>query len=88
MTTRMIRIDDAYADKLEAFVAENADVMHIVSDVNLEYDEYYYERKAHLSKTIESIDSGNMKLYSEEESLKKMDRIEQRIIEKYADSSI
>jgi len=85
MTTRMIRIDDAYADKLEAFVAENADGMHIVSDENLEYDDYYYERKSQLVKTIESIDSGKMKVYTEDESLKEMDAIEQRITAQYAD---
>ena len=85
MTTRMIRIDEAYADKLEAFVSEHSDVMEIVTDENLVYDDYYYERKTQLAKTIESIDSGEMKLYSEDESLKKMDKIEQSLISQYAD---
>ena len=85
MTTRMIRIDDAYADKLEAFVEDNSAFMEIVSDENLEYDEYYYERKAHLEKTIESIDNGEIKLFSEVESIEKMDAIEEKIIAQYAD---
>jgi len=84
MTTRMIRIDEAYADKLEAFVSEHSDVMEIVTDENLAYDDYYYERKAQLEKTIESIDSGEMKLYSEDESFEKMDKIEQSLISQYA----
>ena len=81
MTTRMIRIDDAYADKLEAFVADNREFMQIVPDENLEYDEYFYERKAHLQKTIDSIDNGEMKLFSENEALA---RIEEKLIEKYS----
>ena len=85
MTTRMIRIDEAYADKLEAFVADNSDVMQIVHDENLEYDDYYYERKAHIAKTIESIDSGEMKVYTEAESMEQMDAMEERITAQYAD---
>ena len=85
MTTRMIRIDDAYADKLEAFVADNSAYMQIVPDANLEYDEYFYERKAHLQKTIDAIDNGEMKLLSESEALVRMEKIEEKLIEKYAD---
>jgi hypothetical protein len=85
MTTRMIRIDDAYADKLEAFVAANSEFMQIVVDENLEYDEYYYERKVHLQKTIESIDTQEMKLFSEKEAIDKMDTIEKELILQYAD---
>jgi len=84
MTIRMIRIDDAYADKLEAFVADNREFMQIVPDENLEYDEYFYERKAHLQKTIDSIDNGEMKLFSENEALARMEKIEEKLIEKYS----
>jgi hypothetical protein len=85
MTTRMIRIDDKYAYKLEDFVAQNSDCMQIVSDENLNYDSYYYERKKHLEETIESIDNGSMKILSELESIEKMNAIEERIIAQYAD---
>lgn len=80
MTTRMIRIDDAYAEKLEAFVAEHSDVMQIVPDENLEYDEYFYERKAHLQKTIDSIDDGSMTLLTESDYKNKMDSIKKSLL--------
>ena len=80
----MIRLDDTYADKLEDFVADNSAFMQIVSDVNVEYDAYFYERKAHLQKTIDSIDNGEMKLFSESEALARMEKIEEKLIEKYA----
>ena len=35
----------------------------------LQIDPYYYERKEHIAKTINDIDSGKMKMYDFDESM-------------------
>jgi len=82
----MICIDYAY--KLNLYVADNSEFMHIIYDEDLEHDEYFYERKAHLKKTLKSIDSGDMKLFSEDEFMKKMDSINKELKHQYTDLSI
>ena len=68
MTARMIRYDESYASKIEELVEQSDGNIEIVKDPNLEYDPYFYERKAHLDKVIEAVDNGTMKMYSQEEA--------------------
>ncbi len=67
MTTKMIRFDESYADKLQLFINKNSDYIEIVDDQNLEFDSYFYERKAHLDKTIAAVEDGSMKMYEQDE---------------------
>jgi len=68
MTARMIRYDESYASKIDELVEQSDGNIEIVKDPNLEYDPYFYERKAHLDKVIEAVDNGTMKMYSQEEA--------------------
>ena len=68
MTARMIRYDEKYASKIEELVELSNGEIEIIKDSNLEYDPYFYERKAQLDKTIEAVDNGTMKMYSQEEA--------------------
>ena len=61
MTARMIRFDDEYAQKLEAFIASTNGHIELVSDENLLNDPYYYERKKSLTDTMDALTSGTMK---------------------------
>jgi len=84
MTTKMIRIDESYEDKLADFIRENSEHMEIIEDENLVYDTYFYERKAHLDATIDAIDSGTMKIYSENESNHKIEKLREKLTQNYA----
>ncbi len=53
------------------------------SNPMLEIDPYFKERKQHIAKTIEDIEKGKMKIYSNEEFEKEMDNFEQKLIAKY-----
>ena len=61
MTARMIRFDDEYTQKLEAFIASTNGHVELVSDENLLEDPYYYERKKSLTNTMDALSSGTMK---------------------------
>jgi plasmid stabilization system protein ParE len=67
MTARMVMFDDEYASRFDEFIASTKGDIKIVKDPNLEYDPYFYERKASLDRTIEAIDNGSMKMYNQEE---------------------
>ena len=84
MTTKMIRIDESYEDKLVDFIRENSEHMEMIEDENLVYDTYFYERKAHLDTTINAIDSGTMKMYSEAESNAKIEYLKEKLTQRYA----
>ncbi len=85
MTTKMIRVDESYEDKLTSFIRENSEHMEIIDDTNLEYDAYFYARKEQLSNTILSIDNGSMKMHSEDEFNSKMKSLEEKLTQHYAD---
>ena len=48
-----------------------------------ELDPYFYERKKHIAKTIEDIDSGKIKCYDWDEFEEVMDRFEEELTLKY-----
>lgn len=72
MTARMVRIDDEYTAQFDEMVASLKEHIEVVNDPNLEYDPYFYERKASLDKTIEAIDNGTMKMNDFNESIDKL----------------
>jgi len=84
MTTKMIRVDELYEDTLADFIRENSEHMEIIEDENLVYDAYFYERKAHLDTTIEAIDNGSMKMYTENESTYNMEELKDKLTKHYA----
>lgn len=54
-----------------------------LEDPSLQIDPYFYERKAHIAKTIEDIDNGKMKTYDSEEFEEEMDLFEEELVLKY-----
>ena len=69
MTARMIRYDEKYAKAIEDLVASSNGDIELVEDPNLKIDPFFYERKAHLDKTIEAVDNGTMKMYTFNDSM-------------------
>ena len=86
MTAKMVRFDDNYATKFNEFIESTNGNVEIVKDPNLEYDPYFYERKASLDKTIEAVDNGTMKMYNQEEYDLEMDKFMEELEEKYGNN--
>jgi len=86
MTARMVRFDDDYTSRFDEFIASTNGDVEIVKDPNLEYDPYFYERKASLDKTIEAVDNGTMKMYNQEEYDIEMDKFMDELEKKYANN--
>jgi len=72
MTAKMIRFDDEYASKIEDLIDSSNGHIEVINDPNLELDPYFYERKASLDKTIESVDNGTMEMSDFNESIDKL----------------
>ena len=83
MTAKMVRFDDDCTDKFDEFIVSTNGEIEIVKDQNLEYDPYFYERKASLDKTIEAVDNGTMKMYNQEEYDLEMDKFDKALEDKY-----
>ena len=86
MTAKMVRFDDNYASKFDDFIDSTNGDVQIVNDPNLEYDPFFYERKASLDKTIEAIDNCTMKMYNQEEWKIEMDNFDKELEEKYGNN--
>ena len=68
--------DDFNSDEVEVIVMPKHNPM-------LESDPSFKERKEHIAQTIEAIESGKMKVYSDEIFEKEMDQFEKALISKY-----
>ncbi|WP_297444053.1 hypothetical protein [Sulfurimonas sp.] len=73
MQTIQLQVKDNYAKNILEILENLKGVMiesvEIQKDKNLEYDPYFYERKAQLDKTIEAVDNGTMEMYDFNESV-------------------
>ncbi len=71
MQTIQLQVKDGYTQNILDMLGSVKDIMlekiEVKQDPNLEYDAYFYERKAHLDKTIEAVDNGTMKMYDSQE---------------------
>ena len=73
MQTIQLQVKDGYTQNILDMLGSVKDIMleniEVKKDPNLEYDAYFYERKAHLDKTIKAVDNGTMKMYDFNESM-------------------
>ncbi len=73
MQTIQLQVKDGYTQNILDMLGSVKDIMlekiEVKQDPNLEYDTYFYERKAELDKTIEAVDNGSMKMYDFNESM-------------------
>jgi len=88
MQTIQLQVKDNYAQNILEILKNLQGVMiesvELQKDKNLEYDPYFYERKAQLEKTIEAVDNGTMKMYSQSEYDTEMDSFMEKLELKYA----
>ena len=90
MQTIQLQVKDGYTQNILDMLGSVKDIMlekiEVKKDPNLEYDAYFYERKAHLDKTIEAVDNGTMKMYEQDEYDEEMDSFMKTLESKYANT--
>jgi len=71
MQTIQLQVKDGYTQNILDMLGSVKDIMlekiELQKDPNLENDAYFYERKAHLDKTIAAVKDGSMKMYEQDE---------------------
>ena len=90
MQTIQLQVKDGYTQNILDMLGSVKDIMlekiELQQDSNLEHDAYFYERKAHLDKTIASVEDGSMKMYEQDEYDEEMDSFMETLESKYANS--
>ncbi len=83
MQTIQLQVKENFAKKILEILQNLQGVMiesvEVQKDKNLEYDPYFYERKAELEKTIEAVDNGSMKMYDAQEWDIEMQKIDEEL---------
>ncbi len=72
MQTLTINIQDNFMQDFLAIIEHYGDKIQLKKDKNLECDPYFYERKKQLQQDIDDIDSGKVKMLSQEQYDKEM----------------
>ena len=84
MQTLTIKVKDDLVSELMTVLEQFKDGIQITKDKNLDLDPYFYERRNKLHKIIEKMGENPSKLTNFEEFEIKMDKLEKKLEEKYA----
>ena len=84
MQTLTVHIQDGFIQDFLAIIEHYKDKIQLEKDENLIYDPYFYERQKQLKQDIDDIDSGKIKMLSQEEYEKDMSDFFTQLKLKYA----
>jgi len=84
MQTLTVNIEDGFIQDFLSIVEHYKGKIEIQKDKNLEYDPYFYERKQQLQQDISDIDSGKVKMLSQEQYNEEMNSFLTELESKYA----
>jgi len=79
-----VNIQDGFIQDFLAIIDHYKDKIQLEKDENLIYDPYFYERQKQLKRDIDDIDSGKIKMLSQEEYDKDMSDFLTQLKLKYA----
>ena len=85
MQTLTLNVQDGFVQDFLTIINHYKDKVQLQKDKNLEYDPYFYERQRELQEDIDDIDSGKIKMLSQEEYDKEMNNFFTNLKTKYAD---
>ena len=74
MKTISIQVKDSFMEKFLNFVNSHSKDIVITKDANLELDPYFYERQKQLQRDLEEIESGKIKMISNEDFWNDIDK--------------
>ena len=74
MKTISIQVQDSFMQKFLNFVNSNSKDIIITKDANLELDPYFYERQKQLQQDLKEVESGEIKMISNEDFWNDIDK--------------
>ena len=80
MQTLVLDIQDSFMKEFLHIIGDLKDKVQLKNDANLELDPYFYERQKQLQQDIEDIDSGKVKMISNEEFWKDIDNFTNTLV--------
>jgi len=83
MQTITLQVQDSFIPKLLNFLEQFKDKVKVKKDKNLELDPFFYERQKQLEQDIKDIESGKIKMLSQEEYSKEIENFFIKIRAKY-----
>jgi len=83
MQTLTLNIQESFVQDFLTIIEHYKDKVQLKKDKNLENDPYFYERQKELQFDIEAIDSGKIKMLSEEEYSNEMGAFFKKLESKY-----
>jgi hypothetical protein len=85
MQTLTLNIQESFVQDFLTIIEHYKDKVQLKKDKNLELDPYFYKRQKQLQLDIEDIDSGKVKMFSEEEYNSEMSAFFKKLESKYED---
>ena len=79
MQTLTLDIEDNFVQDFLTIIDHYKDKVQLKKDKNLEHDPYFYERQKQLVQDIEDIDSGKIKMISNEDFWQDIDTFTQTL---------
>ena len=84
MQTLTLNIQESFMQDFLTIIEQYKDKIQLKKDKNLELDPYFYERQKQLQQDIEDIDSGKIKMLSQDEYNTEMNDFMDELKLKYA----
>ncbi len=79
MQTITLNIQDSFLQDFLAIIEHYKDKIQLQNDKNLEYDPFFYLRQKQLQQDIDDIDSGKVKMISNEDFWNNIDNFTQKL---------
>jgi len=83
MQTLTLNIQESFVQDFLTIIEHYKDKVQLKKDKNLELDPYFYERQKQLQSDIDDIDSGKIRMLSEEEYNSEMSDFFKKLESKY-----
>ena len=88
MQTITLQVQDSFIPNLLNFLHQFQDEVKVKKDKNLELDPFFYERQKQLEQDIKNIESGKIKMLSQEEYSKEIENFFIKIKAKYENQTL
>ncbi|KIM12857.1 MAG: hypothetical protein KU38_03775 [Sulfurovum sp. FS08-3] len=87
MQTLIVNVEESFIQDFLRIIEGYKDKIKLQKNPDWVQDPYFYQRQEQLQKTLEAIDSGKMKIYSDQESQKQIDALFERLEDEYSKNS-
>jgi len=79
MQTFTLNVQEGFVEHFLTIIRNHKDQIELHEESHLAYDPYFTQRKAKLEERLKAMDSGKMRMLSQEESNKQIDKLFERL---------